>query len=141
MNNNKRSLGTDQGGIIFTLPVIVASILGILGISLISTIDWTFLVPLFAMGTMFVAVVGFSFGKIKKFNHVLYIAVGMTAVMVFIEIGAMTAAGVAVIGASIYYFGPGSAKQPAFFIGLIGAGMLLMIWGATYVLAPMGVVP
>jgi len=155
METHKKSLGKDQGGILgLSITMIIALVAGVVGLGVVSTIDMTFLLAILVMCIIGISVVAYSMGRISNFMHVIIIAFVCVGIVMILEVGAVTAAGLAVIGGGVYYFGGlsgsmfglsfgsgGGNRQVGMFMIMLGLGSLLVIWGAKFVLVPMGIVP
>jgi len=134
------SIRTDQGGFIggLTLPIILAGFFGIFGISFLAAINWAYLLATLVVVVIGLTVTGSVFFNIP-FKYVIIVAVLCLGIVVFLQVGALAATGIILVGGVLYKFSP--AKRPAIFIGLIGLGSLLVIWGSRFAVETLGVMP
>jgi hypothetical protein len=67
------------------------------------------------------------------FKYVIILSIVSLAVVVFIQIGVLAAAGLAIIGIAGYRF---TSAQPLILLGLIGAGLLAIVLGSGVIFGP-----
>lgn len=132
-----RQFHRDQGGLVGWIAAAIIGLLGLFGFSVAASINWTFLVATLVLVVIALSVAGTVFFKVP-FTHVIVISIICLGIVVFLEVGALAAAGLIIVGGVMYKMTP--AKYPALFLGLIGLGLIAVVWGSKFVME-MGIVP
>jgi len=117
---------------------LIALIAGVIGIALISAINIIFLLALMVFVVIGIAAAG-VFLRGLDFRYLVVTSLICLGIVAFITINALTCVGLLIIGGAMYKLTP--AKQPALFVALVGVGLLVAIWGAKFVVIPLGVLP
>jgi hypothetical protein len=130
----------DERGLSLSIPVIIAAVAGILGISIYGSINWQFITILFALVTAGIAILAGFIGAIPL-KYSVFISIAATASVTIFSIGAFYALAMIVIGFAAYYmaFIPGSKEWLV--VSLIGAGIFLAIYGQQFTYQILGVAP
>lgn len=128
----------DERGLIGIVGIAIMGIIALFGFSAAAAIDWSFIIALVVMVTIALSVFG-SVVLHFPFKYTIIVVVCCLAMVVFLEIGALAAAGLIVIGGIIFKLSP--AKQPGMFMVLIGVGCLMVIWGAKFCVESLGILP
>lgn len=105
--------------------IAILGLASVLGISFAASIEWKFILAVMAMAVIGIGVAGAVFFGVD-FQWVIILSIISLSVVVFIQIGVVAAAGLAVIGIGGYRF---SGQRPLLMAGLIGIGLLTVIAG------------
>jgi len=133
-SNKSRGLKSDERGFLGlgTIGMIaLISILGVFGISIGASMDWTFI-----MATMIFVVIGLGVvGSIwfnVDFKYVMILAILSLGIVTLLEVGAVTAMGLLIVG-GIFYWRPVFMQKNAWlFMAMVGLGALLAIYGSQF---------
>lgn len=135
---SKKGLGNEQAGIATGIIILIAGALGLGGIAALSAINWQFMMAVMVMVVIALGVIGTVFFKVP-FKYVLVLAILCLGVVTFIQIGAMTAAGLIVVGGVLYKVNPN--RNLALFSILIGVGLLTVILGSQLAIETLNISP
>jgi len=140
MKTHKKSLGKDQSGFVFSLPIlIIIGVLGVLGLGAASAINWRFLLAIMAMGIVGMAFAGVLFFK-ADFKMVMYASVIAIGIVFIVEVTFPV-----LVGGLIALFAMWNFKflkgKPLILFALVGVGLLVMMMGTKFILLPMGILP
>lgn len=133
-------LKMDKRGFVLSLPIlIIGGILAFLGMGVAATINWQFLLAVMAMGIIGIAFLGVVFFK-ADFKLVIYASIISIAIVFIVEVTFPV-----LVGGIIAIFAMWNFKylkgKPLILFALVATGLAVMLFGATLVLAPMGVFP
>ena len=131
-------LNRDEQGIIGLIGIGIIGFLALFTFSAAAAIDWSFIVALAVIVVIGLSVFGSMFFHFP-FTYTIIVAILCLAVVVFMQIGVLAAAGLIIIGGGMYKLSP--AKQPGMFMMLAGVGCIMVIWGAKFCIETLGIVP
>lgn len=132
-----RGFASDERGV-GVIGLIIAAVLALFGIAGVSAINLRFLMAVLILTTIGLAVVGSLFFRVP-FKYVIILAVICLGIVVFMEVTAPVVAGLLVVAFAMWKLTP--MKQPAMFVGLVGVGLLLVVWGSKFAIETLGVLP
>lgn len=140
-NKQNKELKNDERGLAFSLPIILAVILGIVGISIGGAVSYKFIVILMGIVISLIGIGSLFFTQIPGKYGILAGVAGVGLVVVF-GAGILTGLGFLVLGIGGYMIGfvPGPRYLYAG-IGLVGAGIIIAIYGQTFAIETLGVLP
>lgn len=115
----------DERGIIGIIGVAIIGILALFSFSALAAINWQFLLAMMAMGIVALAFVGVLFFK-ADFKLVILAAVVSLGIVFIVEVSLPVIVGAIIVGFGMWKISP--AKQPMLFVGMVGLGLLVMVW-------------
>lgn len=114
-----------------TAIAIITAVAGVLGISAVSTVDWTFMLASMIFVVIALGLVGsFFFGVPLELTIAL--SVVSLGVVALLEIGTLPAIGLMLVGGAIYRFESPSGVNLYVMVGMIGLGVLAAVFGTQF---------
>ncbi len=139
----KMRLGRDERGLLgvawLTLPILITGILGLLGISAVASVNWEFILALFAMGIIGISFVGVLFFKADK-KLILFAILASTFIIVLVEVSFPVLVG-GIIAIAAMWNMKLLKKRPLMLVTLVMTGLITMVWGSYAIILPMGILP
>jgi hypothetical protein len=120
------------------LGIIIIAFLALFGLAAVSAISFKFLLAVLIITTIGLGVVGALMFKVD-FKYVVILALVCLGIVVFMEVTAPVIVGILVVALAMWKLSP--AKQPALFVGLIGVGLIMVVWGTKLAIEVLGIVP
>jgi hypothetical protein len=122
-----KGLNSQESGLATIVTIAIIAIAGAIGLGFAASYDWTIILAIFIIAVFGISLVGVLYYKLP-FEYAIVVGAICLALVVFIEIGALSAAGLLLIAGGIYYFD----RRTEWLIALLICLGVVSVFAGTY---------